>query len=101
MCGNHCSQAKFLFIQIVLFVVPAYSWLWEPCKERERESAALQQKGKGLNPQTDVAHFSNAQKAIQKREEKKLISFGPIYTIPFEDEAIMQEFQERKEVMSG
>jgi len=38
---------------------------------------------------------------FKKGREKKLISFGPIYTIPFADEAIMQEFQERKELMSG
>jgi hypothetical protein len=38
---------------------------------------------------------------FKKGREKNLISFGPIYSIPFRDEAIMHDFQERKEVMSG
>jgi hypothetical protein len=38
---------------------------------------------------------------FKKGREKKLISFGPIYTISFKDEARMHDFQERKEVRSG
>jgi hypothetical protein len=40
-------------------------------------------------------------KAGQKREEKKWNFFLLVYTIPFEDEARMHDFQKSKEVMSG
>jgi hypothetical protein len=49
-------------------------------KEREKENVALQQKGRGLNWQTNIAHLSSVEKAGQKKEGKK-IDFFLLYTL--------------------
>jgi hypothetical protein len=74
MCGNHCSQAKFLFIQIVLFVVPAYSWLWEPCKERERE-CCFTAEGKGPKSTDWCCTLQQCTEGYSKKGGKKIDFF--------------------------
>ena len=66
-------------------VVPAYPSLREPSKR-----AAVKQKERGLNRRTDVAHLSSAEKASKNPEGD--IFFGPVYSIPFGDQARIHYF---------
>ena len=87
---QHAHVIHFKHLAKSLHACPS---LRGPCKQRKEGSVAGKQKGRNLNWRTNVVHLSSAEKAGQNLEGGKYIFFELVYSILFENQAKMHDFQ--------